>query len=326
MTGKINLDHYKGLNIAVTGGAGFIGSHITEKLLNLGAKVTVIDTFLHGNKVEHLAGHKQLSIHEADIRNSKSMSTLLKNKDMVFHLAAVVGVEETQLSPFEVLDVEIGGTINLLNASTKNNVKKFIFGSSSEVYGDSREPMNEDSRLAPKSTYAVAKLVGEEYCKAFFHKYNLHYTILRYFNVYGPRQDERFVISRFIKRALASETIFIYGDGKQTRDFTYVDDTVNVTLLASINDKTSCQAINIGTGNSTSINDLASQIMKSVNNKTMKLQFVEYDKTRPREIEIFNRTADITKAKKMLHYDPTVNLAEGLKNLISLDKRFKATL
>lgn len=319
----MTMNSYKDMNIAITGGAGFIGSHLAENLLSLGANIVIIDTFLHGNKANHLIGHKNLNIQEADVRDTKAMLTLLKGKDMVFHLAAVVGVEETQLAPYETLDVEIGGTVNLLNACSANKVKKFIFGSSSEVYGDSKEPMKEDSRLSPRSTYAIAKLVGEEYCKAFDHKHGLKYTILRYFNVYGPRQDDRFVISRFIKRTLTNQPIRIYGDGKQTRDFTYIDDTIKVTLVAAISEKANGEAINIGTKVTTSINGLASAIMKVINGKnTIKPEYVDYDKTRPREIEVFCRTADINKATELFNYKPTVTLEAGLKKLISLDKRF----
>jgi UDP-glucose 4-epimerase len=216
-----------------------------------------------------------------------------------------------------VLDVEIGGTVNTLNAAANNKVKKFIFGSSSEVYGDSQVPLQEGAPFSPKSTYAAAKLLGEEYCKAFYQKYGMPYTILRYFNVYGPRQDGRFVISRFMRRALANESIHIYGDGKQTRDFTHVDDAVNMTLLATINNEASCQTINIGTGISTSINDLAFLIMRLSNHKNP-IKYVEYNNKRPREIEVFSRTADITKARKLLRYKPNTSLESGTIKLHDL--------
>jgi UDP-glucose 4-epimerase len=313
------FENFKDLNIAITGGAGFIGSHLTEKLLLLGAKVAVIDNFLYCSKMEHFKEHKCLQIYNSDIRDTKYICRLLKNRDLVFHLAAVVGVEETQSSPFDVLDVEIEGTINILNAASSNKVKRFIFGSSSEVYGDSLEPMKEGASLSPKSTYAVAKLVGEEYCKAFYQKYGMQYTILRYFNIYGPRQDERFVISRFVKRTLENEVIYIYGDGKQTRDFTYIDDAINMTLLAAAKDEPSCQIINIGTGVSTTINELALMITEMFNNKHLVKQvYVDYDNKRPREIEVFSRVADITKAKRLLQYEPNINLKSGIKKLYNV--------
>jgi len=316
---SIQLENFKDLNVVITGGAGFIGSHLTEKLLLYGANVAVIDNLLHGNKIEHLKGNKNLQIYNTDIRDVQKIPRILKDKDLVFHLAAVVGVEETQASPFDVLDVEVGGTLNILTAAANNKVKRFIFGSSSEVYGDTTKPMEETAPLSPKSTYAVAKLVGEEYCKAFLQKHNMQYTILRYFNVYGPRQDERFVISRFVKRILSNEAIYIYGDGKQTRDFTYIDDAINMTLLATAKDESNCQTINIGTGVSTSINDLASLIGEIFDNKhPVKKVYVDYNNKRPREIEVFSRVADITKAKRLLQYEPNVNLRSGIKKLYNV--------
>jgi UDP-glucose 4-epimerase len=316
------MESYKGKNIAITGGAGFIGSHLTEKLLSLGANVLIIDNLLYGNKASHLIGNKLLRIEKTDVRDAKAMPKLLDCMDLVFHLAAIVGVEETQLNPYEVLDVEIGGTVNLLRACTIAKVKRLIFGSSSEVYGDSKEPMKENSCLAPRSTYAVAKLVGEEYCRAYYLKHRLNYTILRYFNIYGPRQDERFVISRFIKQTMTNEPIRIYGDGKQTRDFTFIDDTIEGTLLAAKSSKAIGEAFNIGTRATTSINELASEITGAIANKKIKPEYVDYDKTRPREIEVYNRLADVSKAESILKYTPTVALREGIKRLLNSDKRF----
>jgi len=312
------IGKFNGLSIAITGGAGFIGSHLTERLLDAGASVAVIDTFLRGSKIEHLRDRKGLSVHNADVRDAAAMDRILQGTDMVYHLAAVVGVEETQLAPYEVLDVEIRGTENVLNAAVKNGTKKMIFGSSSEVYGDTKESMQEDARMAPKSTYAVTKLVGEEYCKAFKHKCGLDYTTLRYFNVYGPRQDERFVISRFIRKAKANETISIYGTGKQTRDFTHVNDAVNLTMLASILDTGNCQVMNLGTGRSISINDLAALILKTLDKRSLKPVYVAYDATRPVSIEIFNRTADVARATKLLGYKASIRLEDGIKDLCSL--------
>jgi UDP-glucose 4-epimerase len=311
----LNKESCRGLNVVITGGAGFIGSHLAETYLLAGARVDVIDNFLRGSKVEHLKGNKNLVVHDADVRDSNAMTRILANMNIVFHLAAVVGVEETQVAPVEVLDVEIRGTENILNAAVKNKVKKVIFGSSSEVYGDTRELMKEDAILSPKSTYAVTKLVGEEYCKAFYQRYGLEYVILRYFNVYGPRQDERFVISRFMRKLLDNQVIHIYGDGKQTRDFTYVEDAVNTTMLAAASDAAVCDALNIGTGVTTSINELAKVIIKVLGKDSLKPTYVDYDKTRPREIEIYSRTADISRTKRKLKYTPKVNLEEGIKRL-----------
>ncbi|RPJ62827.1 MAG: NAD-dependent epimerase/dehydratase family protein, partial [Dehalococcoidia bacterium] len=212
------LDSYNGRNVLVTGGAGFIGSHLVEKLLDLGARVTVIDMMLCGNKIEHLTGRNNLSVHKLDVMDARSIAPLFKGSDIVFHLAAMVGVEETQDEPVTLLNVEIIGTANVIALAAENKVRRFVFASSSEVYGDSWEPMVEEGPFNPKSSYALTKLVGEHYCKAYYQKFGLEYTALRYFNSYGTRQDERFVLSRFIKRALAGQELFVYGDGTQTRD------------------------------------------------------------------------------------------------------------
>lgn len=311
------MDWFRKAEVVVTGGAGFIGSHLVEKLLTLGTKVTVIDKFLHGSKIEHLRGHESLSVCEGDIKDAKFVSDALQNKDLVFHLAAVVGIEETQMAPLEVLDVEIQGVLNVLNIAASNGIKRVIFISSSEVYGNATAPMKEEGPLSPKSTYAVAKLVGEEYCKAFHQKYGVEYTCLRYFNVYGPRQDDRFVIPYFVKRALSNESLEIYGDGEQTRDFTYIDDAVNLSLIAAIKPEAKCQAVNIGTGIKATINEVARLVTKALNsNNPVKFVYIDYNDTRPREIEVFNRVADIAKAKKYLSCEPEISLELGIRKYV----------
>ena len=311
------MEQYKNLRAVVTGGAGFIGSHLVEKLLALGADVAIIDNFLYGSKIEHLRGQKKLTICEGDVRDTKVVSRVLKNKDVVFHLAACVGVEETQMSPLEVLDVEIQGTLNVLNQSVNNDIKRVILASSSEVYGDSLEPMEEDEPFFPKTTYALTKMVGEEYCRAFHKKYGTEYTCLRYFNIYGPRQDERFVIPRFVARLSSGKSIQIYGDGTQTRDFTYIDDAVVMTLLAGIKPEAKCQAINIGTGIMNTINAIAGLLLNIMDKKSIKPVYIDYDGKRPREIEILTRHANTTRATRLLQYQPKTDLRSGITKYIT---------
>jgi len=236
---------------------------------------------------------------------------------MVFHLAAVVGVEETQDEPVNLLNVEVLGTSNVISLSAKNKVKRFIFASSSEVYGDSLKPMVEAGPFNPKSTYALTKLIGEHFCMAYHKKYGLEYSALRYFNVYGPLQDDRFVLSRFVNRALAGKDIIIYGDGKQTRDFTYVEDSIHLSLLAGIKDEGMNQVLNFGTGTEVSINTLADMVLTSLNLKArIKTLYENYDQRRSLEIEVFNRIADTTKAESMLGYKPVTDLKSGLLKYI----------
>lgn len=301
----------------MTGGAGFIGSHLVEKLVDLGARVSVIDTMLCGNKIEHLEGHNNLAIRRLDVTDIQTIGPLFEGQDMVFHLAAVVGVEETQDEPVNLLNVEVVGTSNVISLAAKNKVKRFIFASSSEVYGDSTDPMVEEGPFNPKSTYALTKLIGEHFCQAYYQKYGLEYAALRYFNVYGPRQDDRFVLSRFVSRALAGQDIIIYGDGNQTRDFTYIEDSIYMSLLAGIKDEGVNQVLNFGTGKDVSINTLADMVLTSLNLKgQINTSYVNYDRRRSLEIEVFNRIADTTKAEVLLGYKPGTDLKAGLQKYI----------
>lgn len=312
------LKQYNEKRVLVTGGAGFIGSHMVEMLLELGASVTVIDTMLCGNKIEHLASNKNLSVHCLDVMDPPAIAPLFEGQEMVFHLAAMVGVEETQDEPVDLLNVEIIGTSNVLALSAKNRIKRFIFASSSEVYGDSWEPMVEEGPFNPKSSYALTKLVGEHYCRAYYQKYGLEYTALRYFNSYGPRQDERFVLSRFVNRAVAGKELFIYGDGNQTRDFTFVRDSVVMSLLAGIMQTGVNQVLNFGTGKAVSINTLADMVLASLNLKgKVRTTHVDYDRRRSREIEVFSRIANVDRAESLLGYRPLTALEEGIKKYVT---------
>ncbi len=318
------FEKYKGLRVLVTGGAGFIGSHLVEKLIDLGARVSVIDTMLCGNKIESLERRKNLSIHRLDVTDIRAIGPLFKGQDMIFHLAAVVGVEETQDEPVNLLNVEVIGTANVISLAAKNKIKRFVFASSSEVYGDSTKPMVEEGPFNPKSTYALTKLMGEHFCMAYYQKFGLEYTALRYFNAYGPRQDGRFVLSRFVNRALAGQEIIIYGDGNQTRDFTYIEDTIHMSLLAGIKDEGINQVLNFGTGKDVSINMLADMVLTSLNLKgKIKTSYVNYDRRRSLEIEVFNRIADTTKAERLLAYRPVTGLESGLQKYIDWYKNRK---
>jgi len=209
--------------------------------------------------------------------------------------------------------VEVVGTSNVIALAARNKVRRFIFASSSEVYGDSDKPMVEEGPFNPKSTYALTKLIGEHFCMAYYQKYKLEYTGLRYFNVYGPRQDDRFVLSRFVNRALAGQELYIYGDGQQTRDFTYIEDSVHMSLLAGVMQEGGNQILNFGTGKEVSINSLADMVLKALDLKgQVKTSYVNYDRLRSREIEVFNRLADTKKAEGLLGYKPATDLKTGI--------------
>jgi nucleoside-diphosphate-sugar epimerase len=319
------LGTYRGRNVLVTGGAGFIGSHLVEKLLELGAVVRVIDMMICGNKIEHLTGCPNLSVHQVDVTDVRSISPLFSGIDTVFHLAAVVGVEETQKEPVDLLNVEILGTSNVISISARNKVRRFVFASSSEVYGDSWKPMVEEGPYNLKSTYSLTKLAGEHFCKAYYQKFGLEYTALRYFNSYGPRQDERFVMSRFVSNALLGLDLCVYGDGAQTRDFTYVKDSVLMTLLAGAMDAGANQILNFGTGNAVSINELADLILATLDLRgQVSARYVDYDRLRPREVEVFSRIASVDKAVRLLGYAPATSLSEGIRRYVDWRTSSKA--
>ncbi len=314
---QLTLEQFNDLKVVVTGGAGFMGSHLVSKLLDLGSRVTVVDNFLHGNKLEQAENSRRLTLCQGDIRDYDFMRSALAGQDLVFHLAAVVGVEYTQMSPLEVLDVGIQGTANVLKAAAAHNIKRAVVASSSEVYGDSPVVMDEEQPMSPKSTYAITKLAGEAYCEAFYQSHGLEYTCLRYFNVYGPRQDERFIIPSFVNRVLSDEPIIIYGDGRQTRGFTFIDDAVIMTLLAAQNPETKCQEINIGTGDMITINELADLIVKIIDARyTAKPEHVNYDRKRPQAVEVFNRRAGVARARRLLQYTPGTTLVSGIKKYL----------
>lgn len=308
----------EGLRVLITGGAGFIGSHLVEKLLDLNNEVIVLDNFTYGNKISHLKGNRKLTVYRADVRDFKKVKETMKKVNIVFHMASIVGVEEAYRNPVEVLDIEAKGTANVLTAAREYGLDKVLFGSSSEVYGNYLHAMSEAGPLAPISAYAHAKIIGEEYCRAFKQEYDVDYVILRYFNVYGPRQDDRFVIPRFVKRVSQNKPLIIYGNGEQVRDFTYIEDAVNMTLLSATKENANCKTINIGTGIRTSINKLAKHILKIMRKeKKLQLTYMNYNSKRPRAIEVFNRVADISSASRTLNYKPRIKLSTGLKRYVN---------
>lgn len=256
----------KNKNILVTGGLGFIGSHIVDELIDNNF-VIIIDDNSTG-KVENLKNpnHPNLKIIEKDI-NNVNLEILLKDIDYVFHLAAVVSVPLSVDDPIKCNDVNISATVKLLDSCRKNNVKKIIFSSSSAVYGDTNNiPIKETEPLLPKSPYAASKAGCEFYLKSFYESYGLNYTILRYFNVFGPKQDKNSqyaaVIPNFISSLLEGEQPIIYGDGTQTRDFIFVKDVVMANIMACESDYNGI--VNVASGRKLSINELYEIIVETM--------------------------------------------------------------
>ena len=303
--------------ILVTGGAGFIGSHIVDWLLDEGFKVRVLDNLSTGEK-KNLAKHQNknsFQFIEGDIRNFDLVKKTVKGVDAVFHEAALVSVTRSVENPLLSNEVNVTGTVNLLKACVDAHVKRFVYASSCAVYGDTETLPNHEN-LAPKplSPYAVDKLAAENYAKVFHNVYGLETTSLRYFNVYGPRQKYgpySGVISILINRLLKNKPPIIYGDGKQTRDFINIKDVVEANMLALSKREAVGEVFNISTGEATTINKLTETIQKIMGKTSLKPVHAE-----PRPGDIKHSYGDITKARKNLEYEPKVQLEKGLSELV----------
>ncbi len=301
--------------ILVTGGAGFIGSHIVDRLLQEGFEVTVLDNLSTGRitNIKHHLSDKRFGIIEGDIREEKVVRKALKGVEAVIHEAAISSVEESIKDPIKTNDVNLNGTLNLLNLSVKERIKRFVFASSASVYGDLNPPLREDSQLKPMSPYAVSKLAGEYYCKVFHRIYGLETICLRYFNVYGPRQRNNQysgVIINFIDNLEKDKPLVIFGDGLQTRDFIYISDVVEASLIALKSKEGVGEVFNIATGKPTTINELAQIIIELKGKSNLKPIHAE-----PRKGDIKHSYADIKKTEEILKFKAKVSLKEGLKSL-----------
>jgi UDP-glucose 4-epimerase len=301
----------------VTGGAGFIGSHLVNKLLLEGYEVTVLDD-LSSSKTENL-NLKDAKLHflKGDIRNIGAVKKALKNVKVVFHLAAIIDVAFSIKEPLLVNNVNVGGSLNVLNESVKHNVEKFIFASSCAVYGEPfKVPIDEEHPTNPLSPYAASKIAVEKYCEVFGKAYGLETVCVRFFNVYGPRQEGGSygnVIIHFINRLKAGKPPIIFGDGSQTRDFVYVNDVVDA-LLKAMNLKGSFgEKINIGSGRETSIRELAEVLIQKFGLKNMKPIYAG-----SRSYDVKRSWANIEKARRLLGYEPHVSLEDGLDRLINI--------
>jgi nucleoside-diphosphate-sugar epimerase len=307
--------------VLVTGGAGFIGSHIVDKLLERDYEVTILDNFDTG-KMENIGAHKErkeLKVIRGDIRNIDLVKSTLKDIDVVFHEAAIASVNLSVQNPIASNDVNVTGSLNMLKGSVDAGVKRFIFASSAAVYGDTSSPMKrEDMALNPTSPYGTSKLAAESYASVFYNAYGLETVSFRYFNVYGPRQ--RFdpnsayggAITIFINRLLNNMPPIINGDGEQTRDFVYVEDIVNANMLALTATGAPGQVFNVGTGESISVNKVAEVLKTALNKKS-----IENIYGPSRLTDIKHGYSDISKAKKILGYNPSFPINVGLPNLVN---------
>jgi UDP-glucose 4-epimerase len=305
----------------VTGGAGFIGSHIVDRLMEEGFDVTVIDN-LDTGRIENVAHHRnKTKFHfvRGDIQDLNLVKETMKDIDAVFHEAALASVTLSVKNPILSNDINVGGTVNLLKTSSDLGVKRFIFASSAAIYGDTNSPIKkEDTILNPLSPYGVSKLAAEKYVQVFHNAYGLETVSLRYFNVYGPRQSFDIqgayggAITIFTNRLAKNMSPIIYGDGEQTRDFVYIQDVVNANMLALNSENVAGEVFNIGTGKNISVNQVADILKEIMNRKDLKNVYAD-----PRPTDIRHGYADISKAQKILGYNPKFSFKEGLTELVN---------
>jgi UDP-glucose 4-epimerase len=308
------------LKVLVTGGAGFIGSHVVDRLVEGGYEIRVLDDLSMGklgNIQSHLSSGK-VEFVRGDIRDASLVNKILEGVNVVIHMAALVSVPLSVENPNLTFDINLLGTLNLLRSSIVKHIDRFVFISSCAVCGDPESlPVTEQARTNPISPYAESKLIGERYCLGFSERQLLHSVVLRFFNVYGPRQgmnEYSGVITRFIDRCKQKLPLTIYGDGSQTRDFVNVKDVAEAILASTKSNKAEGEIFNIGSGKPTTIKELAETVLEltGVGSK------ISYEK--PRAGDIKDSYADITKAKKFLSYEPKVSLREGLQMLLKEKK------
>lgn len=299
--------------VLVTGGAGFIGSHLASALAESGARVRVIDDLSTGHQenLEEIGG--DVDFVKASLADEAATRRALEDVELIFHQAAIPSVPRSVDNPKETHVACVDGTFTLLAAARERNVRRVVYAASSSAYGDQPTlPKKEEMRPEPLSPYAVAKLVGEYYCQVFNRVYNLETVSLRYFNVFGPRQDPSSqysgVISRFISALLSNQQPLIFGDGEQSRDFTYVANVVAANMRAAETKQGIGQVINIANGERTTLNELLN-VLKNITGRTD--VEAEYKPTRIGDVR--HSLADITQARTLLGYEPRVGLEEGLR-------------
>jgi len=305
--------------MAVTGGAGFIGSNLAEHLLNMGYSVVVIDNVSTGRK-QNLSGWpekagSQFQFLQMDINETDSVRKALSGVTCVFHLAAIPSVARSIENPGATQLSNINGTLSVLTAARDAGVKRVVAASSSSIYGDDPNlPKREDRMGRCLSPYALSKVVTEEYCRLFYRLYGLETVALRYFNVFGPRQDPNShyaaVIPRFSTLLLAGKSPVVYGDGEQSRDFTFIANVISANLKAAAAPNVAGEAFNIGCGAQTSLN----QLIEKLNNLLDSQLKPKYEP--PRKGDVRHSVADISKAGKMLGYSPATSLETGLRQVL----------
>jgi UDP-glucose 4-epimerase len=303
----------KKMKVLITGGAGFIGSHLTAYLTYKGVEVVVLDNLLRGNKIEDSILDK-ITLIQGDVRDQDLVIKLAENCEYIYHLAAILGVDVVADNPVETMETEVEGTKNVVYAALKQGVKKVIYASTSGVYGHSaiEKSVDEDIMIDPRTSYAMAKRYNEIYLKAMYEERGLESISLRFFNVYGPRQDDRMVIPRFFEQALKNEPITVFGSGKQTRDFTSVEETI-ISLVKLTEISKGAEIFNIANETEMNILELAIHI-KELTKSSSEIKLIESPANRY-DYEVERRVGSSEKLYKATGFKPNTDIRIGLKNL-----------
>jgi len=298
--------------VLVTGGGGFIGSHLVDRLCRDGYRVRVLDNFATGRRENLLPLVDHIELVEGDIQSYERVHNAVRGSELVFHTAALPSVPRSVQDPLTSNASNVTGTLNVLLAARDEGVRRVVFASSSSIYGANADlPKREEMPVRPVAPYAVAKLAAEGYCRAFSQVYGLETVSLRYFNVFGPRQDPlsqyAAVIPAFITALLSGRRPVIYGDGEQSRDFTFVDNAVEATLLAAETPGVAGETFNVACGERTSLNRLL-EFLEALTGRPMDATYVD-----PRPGDVRHSLADISRARQSLGYEPKVHVGEGLE-------------
>ncbi len=300
--------------ILITGGAGFIGSHLVEALVGLGNEVVVLDNLLRGNKIVSDV-FKKITFIKADVNDFNQVLEASIGCDMIFHFAAILGVDIVADNPMETMETEVIGTQNVVRAALQNNISKIIYASTSGVYGHNalEQTVTEEILVDPTTSYAMAKRYNEIYLASLQEEKGIDCICLRFFNVYGPRQDSRMVVPRFIEQAKAGRSITVYGSGKQTRDFTYIDDTINATIKLASN-VTGFEIFNVANELESDIATLAEKIRVFTESKS-EITLINAPAKRY-DYEVGRRVGSSDKLMRFTGFKPTTSLDDGIKSIL----------